>query len=176
MTTTSRLPRFAFADHAMLTTNPGGGWTAETLDGRRFDLADVELARRGWAVDVNYGEEGFYALMDGFRVHSSYGYRHDPQGGVVHLENGDDPVWQDEFMTSAFRIDDDGMPICSYCEPSERQFEACMRNPKAGRHLAEIVEGRLTFGSSLVTDWIEAARFRRLAETGGDELYQAWVA
>jgi hypothetical protein len=157
-------------------TMKDGGWTAQTLDGRRFDLTDAELARRGWAIDVNYGEEGFYALMDGFRVHSTYGYRHDAQAGIVHLENGDIPVWQDEFMTSAVRIDDEGLPICSFCEPAESQLTACMRNPKAAMHLAEIVDGRLTFGSALVSDWVEAAHFRHLAEAGGDELYQAWVA
>lgn len=176
MKTVSGLPRFAFADHAMLTMNEDGGWTARTLSGRCFELTEAELARRGWAIDVNYGEEGFYALMDGFRVHSSYTYRHDVQNGLVYLENGDMPVWQDEFMSSAMRIADDGTPLCSFCESAERQLEACTRSPAAASHLAEIVEGRLTFGAALVAERVEAARYERMAAAGGDEFYQAWVA
>lgn len=160
----------------MLAMRIDGGWTARTLDGRNLELDEAELARRGWAVDVNYGEEGLYALMDRFRVHSSYAYRHDVSTGLVYLENGEEPVWQDEFVTSAVRIDDDGLPVCSFCEPPEQQLEACIRNGKAASHISEIVEGRLTFGSLLVADWAADARFRRLGETGGDDLYQAWVA
>ncbi len=154
--------RFCFAEHAIVARAPTGGWTVSRLDGTYVAMTDTEFLRRGFAIDCTFGEDGFYAILDGFREHASYTYRPDPEAGVVWLENGADPMPMHEFLMSAVRADMAGKPICSFLSDADQQLHAAS-NAGSDGHMAEIVEGVTAHGACLVRDWIDAARFRSAA-------------
>ncbi len=155
--------RFCFAEHAIMAKASGGGWDATLPNGSSRHLSDADLARRGFAVDCPFGQDGFYAILDGFREHASYTYRPDPAAGVVWLENGSDPVSMDEFLMSAVRADAAGRPICSFLSEADEQLYAAS-GAEAYGHVAEIIDGVTAYGSLLVRDWMEAARIRNGAD------------
>lgn len=168
--------RFAFADHAMVERHPEGGWSAVTTDGRAFHMTDDMLARRGLSIDVPFGEEGFYALMDTFRNHSTFGYRVDYSSGNVFLEGGSVPMATHDFLMSAVRVDENGRVLCSFCDTAENQLEACTRNGLARAHMGELIDGNMAYGSSLVNDWVDASRFRSQSARMQENHYMACVA
>lgn len=151
--------RFCFAEHAIVARTPTGGWNVSRLDGTSVAMTDTELSRRGFAIDCAFGENGFYAILDGFREHASYTYRPDPEAGVVWLENGADPMPMHEFLMSAVRADAAGKPISSFLSEADQQLYAAS-NAGAEGHVSEIVDGLTAQGAYLVRDWIDAARFR----------------
>jgi hypothetical protein len=157
--------RFCFADHAIVTKADGDGWEARFIDGSTRHLSDADLERRGFAIGGSFGQGGFYAILDKFREHSSYAYRVDVAAGQVWLENGDEPMPIDEFMMSAVRADASGKPVASFLADADGQLYACAANELAKSHASEIVDGVMANGHLLVSDWIDAARFR--AEAAG---------
>lgn len=168
--------RFAFADHAMVERHPEGGYIASTIDGRAFHMTDEQLERRGLSIDCPYGEEGFYAIMDSFRDHATFSYRVDYSAGLVFLENGPWPMTIHDFMTAAVRVDDNGLPICSFCDSAQNQLGATTRNGLARAHMGELIDGNMAYGSSLVTDWIEASAFRKYGQNVQEQQHMACVA
>jgi hypothetical protein len=167
--------RFCFAEHAIVAKAPGGGWDATFTDGSERHFSDNDLTRRGFAIDCAFGQNGFYAILDGFREHSSYTYRPDPAAGVVWLENGTYPMPMQEFLMSAVRADAAGKPICSFLSDADQQLYAAS-NAGADGHMTEIIEGGTAHGACLVRDWIDAARFRNGAAGLDNDEFLSMVA
>lgn len=167
--------RFCFAEHAIV-TKAVDGWDALFTNGSTRHLSDADFERRGFAVDCTFGQSGFYAILDGFREHSSYGYRVDAEAGQVWLENGTDPMTIDEFLMSAVRADAAGKPVASFLADADGQLYACAANELAKGHVSEIVDGVMVHGSLLVRDWIDAARFRAEAAGFDSDTLQSMVA
>lgn len=141
--------RFCFAEHASL-IRAETGWLVQTLVGETSTMSETEFARRAFAVDCTYGDNGFYAILDGMREHCSFGYEVDAQSGLVWPENADEPIEIAEFLMSAVRADKNGMPVCSFLSSAEDQLHACRVSGGAEGHVTEIIEGTTAFGASLV--------------------------
>ncbi len=167
--------RFCFAEHAIVSRTPSGGWSVSKLDGTAVEMSDKEFSRRGYAIDCAFGENGFYAILDGFREHLSYTYRPDPTAGVVWLENGSEPMPMHEFLMTSVRADSAGKPICSFLSEADQQLYAAS-NAGAEGHVSEIVDGLTAQGAHLVRDWIEAARFRSGAAGLDNDEFLSMVA
>ncbi|NTF17598.1 hypothetical protein G6L37_04245 [Agrobacterium rubi] len=151
--------RFCFAEH-VVASRSGNGWNALKTDGTTISMGDAEFARRSFAIDCESGDDGFYALLDSFREHSSFGYRVDSDAGLVWLENGCTPVAIHDFLMTAVRADAKGLPVCSFLSSAEDQLYACEEVGAQG-HAAEILGGTTAYGRSLVLDWLEAAAARK---------------
>jgi hypothetical protein len=167
--------RFCFAEHATVSRTTSGGWSVSKLDGTSVEMSDKEFSRRGYAIDCAFGENGFYAILDGFREHLSYTYRPDPEAGVVWLENGPCPVTMHEFLMMSVRADAAGKPICSFLSEADQQLYAAS-NAGAEGHVSEIVDGVTAQGAYLVRDWIEAARLRNGAAGLDNDEFLSMVA
>lgn len=166
--------RFCFAEHAIL-TKAEGGWIASLADGSARHLSDADMKRRGFAINCAFGENGFYAILDGFREHISYTYRTDPEAGVVWLESGPCPVPMQEFLMMSVRADAAGKPICSFLSEADQQLYAAAHAGAEG-HVSEIVDGVTAQGAHLVRDWIEAARLRNAAAGLDNDEFLSMVA
>lgn len=153
--------RFCFAEHAFI-TKADGGWNVLKTSGACTFMTEAEFSRRSFAIDCASGRDGFYAILDAFREHSSFVYTVDSAAGLVWLENGADPVFMQDFLMSAVRADKDGRPVCSFLSSAEDQLYACTEAGAEG-HASEIVDGTTSFGSTLVEDWLDAARNREQA-------------